>query len=325
MSRVLFSLLITALNAVLWSPDSSALTFRCADVHQEDYPTVQAVKYMSQLLSERSGSDLTIEVFHSQQLGDEKASIEQCRAGGLDMTRVNLAPLIDDVPEAGVPSLPYIFRSEEHMHKVLDGPIGQEMLDAMERIGLVGLAYYDSGARSFYNTKKPIRSIDDFKGLRIRVQQTELFKALVLVLGGVPVPMPYGEVLDTLRSGVIDGAENNLPSYHSSGHYKVAQYYTLDTHSMNPEVLVFSKKVWESLSEENRQLIRQAAKDSVPHMRKFWQERETQTRKALEETGVEVVKNVDKEPFKRATKPIYDRFMTSDKLKDMVRRIEATQ
>lgn len=324
MNKTFSYLLFLVLIPLLAAGEGSALTLRVADVHEEDYPTVQALQRIGQLLAERSGGRLSVEVFHSRQLGEEKESIEQCQAGGLDMVRTNLAPLIDAVPEAGVPALPYIFRSEDHLHRVLDGPIGQQILDALGKTGLIGLCFYDSGARSFYNARKPLRAVEDFKGLRIRVQQTELFKAMVDALGAVPVPMPYGEVRDALRAGIIDGAENNWPSYHSTGHYKVAPYYTGDAHSMTPEVLAFSAKVWAGLSEEDRRLIRQAAADSVPHMRELWREREARARKAVEEGGVEFIEISDKEPFIRAMKPVYERFVITESLRDMVQRIQAT-
>ncbi|MEM5789733.1 MAG: TRAP transporter substrate-binding protein [Syntrophobacteraceae bacterium] len=325
MSKVLFYL-AAVLFGVLWcSTGAMALTLRTADIHREGYPTVEAVKYMGKLLSDRSGGRLSVEVFHSGQLGEEKESLEQCRAGGLDMLRTNLAPLVDEVPEAGVIALPYIFRSEEHLHRVLDGPIGREILDSLEESGLVGLAFYDSGIRSFYTSQKPLRTIEDFKGMRIRVQQTELFKAMVEVLGGIPVPMPYGEVQDALRMGVIDGAENNLPSYHVSGHYTVAKYYSNDGHSMPPEVLVFSKKVWDGLSEEDRLLILQSARDSVPYMREKWRAHEDEAQRVLTRAGVQIIDSIDREPFIEAVRPLYDRYSSTPKLLDMVRRIQETQ
>lgn len=323
MKKACLYLLSLLLIPLLSAGTVSALTLRVADTQGEDYPTVQALKQFGQLLAERSGGRLLVEVFHSRQLGEEKESIEQCQAGGLEMVRTNLAPLIDAAPEAVVPALPYTFHSEDHLHKVLDSPVGQEILDALERTGVIGLVFYDNGVRSFYSTKKPLRSVDDFRGLRIRVQQTELSRAMVEALGGVPVPMPYGEVADALRTGIIDGAENNLPSYHSTGHFKIAKYYAVDGHTMTPEVLVFSKRVWMALPEEDQRLIRQAAQDSVPFMRKLWQERCANARRAVEEGGAEVFDDLDKEPFVKAMKPVYERFITTDSLRDMVRRIEA--
>ncbi|MEN6437977.1 MAG: TRAP transporter substrate-binding protein [Syntrophobacter sp.] len=325
MGKGFVNLLLLVLACLLCIPDASALTLRSADVHSEDYPTVQAVRYMGQLLNERSGGRISLEVLHSGQLGEEKELLEQCRAGGLDMMRTNLAPLSDTVPEIVVPALPYLFRSEEHLHKVLDGPIGREILVALESSDLIGLAFYDSGARSFYNTRKPLRSVEDFKGLRLRVQQSDIFKSLVESLGAVAVPLPFGEVHNALRTGFIDGAENNWPSYESTGHFKEAKYYTVDGHSMTPEVLVFSRKVWADLSGEDKKLILKAAEDSVPYMRSLWREREAQARRAMEQAGVEVVDIADRDPFIRAVKPVYDRYMSMEKVPDLIRRIQNTQ
>jgi len=322
MGRGFANLFLIILTCVMCIPNASALTLRSADVHPEDYPTVQAVKFMGQLLNERSGGRITLEVLHSGQLGEEKELLEQCRAGGLDIMRTNLAPLSDTVPEVVVPALPYLFRSEEHLHQVLDGPIGREILAAIEASDLIGLAFYDSGARSFYNTRKPLRSVEDFKGLRIRVQQSDIFKSLVEALGAVAVPLPFGEVHNALRTGFIDGAENNWPSYESTGHYKEARYYTVDGHSMTPEVLVFSRKIWVDLSAEDRRLILEAAQDSVPYMRDLWRKREGHARRTLEQAGVEVVEIADKSPFIQAVKPVYDRYMSMEKVPDLVRRIQ---
>jgi tripartite ATP-independent transporter DctP family solute receptor len=324
MNKTFRYLLFFLLIPLLSTGEVTALTLRVADVQEENYPTVQALKRVGELLSERSGGRLSLEVFHSRHLGEEKDSIEQCQAGGLEMVRTNLAPLIDAVPEAGVPALPYIFRSEDHLHRVLDGLVGWQILDALGKTGLIGLCFYDSGARSFYNARKPLRSVEDFKGLRIRVQQTELFKAMVEALGAIPIPMPYGEIQNALRAGIIDGAENNWPSYHSTGHYTVAPYYTVDAHSMTPEVLVFSAKVWAGLSREDRSLIQQAASDSVPYMRELWREREAKARRAVEEAGVKTVEILDKEQFIKAMRPVYERFVTTDSIRDMVRRIQET-
>lgn len=305
-----------------WILPAHGVTLRSADTHPEDYPTVQAVKYMGKLLAERSSGRLTVEVFHSRQLGEEKETVDQCRAGGLDIVRLNAAPLTDTVPEAVIPALPFIFRSQEHMYKVLDSAIGEEILKSFEKADLIGLAYYDSGARCFYNTKRKITKLDDLKGLRIRVQQSAMFKAMVESLGAVAVPMPFGEVLDALRVGIIDGAENNIPSYHSTEHYTVAKNFTLDGHAMTPEILVFSKKSWTRLSEEDQKLIRQAAKESGAHMRQLWRERELSARKKIEEAGVTIIDNIDKEPFINAVQPIYTQFVKTPELKALITRIQ---
>ena len=241
------------------------------------------------------------------------------------MNRISLGPFNDIIPETQVPSLPYIFKSVEHMHHVMDGPIGQQILDAFTSHDLIGLAFYDGGARSFYNSKRPINSMADLAGLKFRVMQSDIFVSMVQALGANAVPMPYGEVYSAIQTGVIDGAENNWPSYDTSGHYEVAKYYTLDEHLIVPEVLVMSKKSWEKLSADDQALIRQAAKDSVPVMRKLWFAQEKDSEDKIRAAGNEIVTNIDKAPFIAAMKPVYDKYVTSDVLKDLVARIQATE
>ncbi|BCH20868.1 C4-dicarboxylate ABC transporter [Mesorhizobium sp. L-8-10] len=300
------------------------VTLRSSDTHPDGYPTVEAVKYLGELVKERTGGRIGVEVYHSAQLGEEKDTIEQTRAGVIDMNRVSLGPFNNIVEETQAVSLPYIFKSIDHMHKVMDGPIGDDILKAFEAHDLVGLAFYDSGSRSFYNSKKPIKSIDDLKGMKLRVIQSDVFVAMVNALGANAVPMPYGEVYSAIQTGVIDGAENNWPSYESSKHYEVAKNYTLDQHLIVPEVLVMSKTSWDKLSPEDQAIIRAAAKESVGKMRELWTAREAESEKTVRAAGSEVVVEIDKQPFIDAMKPVYEQFVKSDKLKDLVSRIQAT-
>lgn len=304
---------------------SSARDFRSADVHPGDYPTVAAVNYMGKLVSEQTKGRLGVRVYPSGSLGTEKDNIEQLRIGALDMMRINVGPLNSVVPETIVTVLPFVFRSTEHMRKVLDGPIGDEILASMEAQGLVGLAFYDSGSRSFYTSKKPIRTLADLKGLKIRVQQSDLFVSMIEALGANPTPMPYGEVYTALKTGIVDAAENNWPSYESSRHFEAAKYYNQSEHSLAPEMLVFSKKIWDTLSKDDQALMRKAAKDSVPHMRKLWDEREVKSRKIVEAAGTQVVPIANKQEFIDAMKPVYAKFANTPKLKDLVKRIQETK
>src|SRR5437660_7171067 len=214
--------------------------FRVADTQSEDYPTVQALRYMGRLVEEPSGGRLQSRVFHSRQLGEEKETIEQTRAGAIDLNRSNVALIGTFVPSMNVLAMPFLFRSIEHLQKVLDGPIGNEILGSFEPYGFVGLAFYDSGARSIYNNVRPVRSLADLKDLRIRVQQSEQMSETMRALGATPVELPYGQVLTGLATRLIDGAENNWPSFVTTDHYKHAGHYTLTQHTMSPEVLVMS-------------------------------------------------------------------------------------
>lgn len=320
----------TALTAavaafVLAAGGASARDFRSAEVHPADYPTTLAVQYMGKLLAERSGGKLGVHVYPAGVLGTEKDTVEQLRIGGLDMMRINSAALNSVVPETIVTVMPFLFRSTDHLHHVLDGPIGDEILASMESQGIVGLAFYDSGARSFYTSKKPIRSLADMKGLKIRVQQSDLFVGLIEALHANPTPMPYGEVYTALKTGIVDGAENNWPSYESSRHFESAKFYTLTEHSMAPEVLAFSKIVWDKLSKDEQAMVRKAARDSVPYMRKLWEEREVKSRKTVEAAGVQVITLANKQEFMDAMKPVYAKFADTPKLKDLVKRVQETK
>src|SRR5687767_6259562 len=304
---------------------AQARDFRSAEVHPNDYPTTLAVQQMGKLVAERSKGKMGVKVYPSGALGTEKDNIEQLRLGALDMMRINVAPLNAVVPETIATGLPFVFRSVEHMRKVLDGPVGDEILKAMEAQGLVGLAFYDSGARSFYTVKKPIKTVADMKGLKIRVQQSDLFVATIEALGANPTPMPYGEVYTALKTGIVDAAENNFPSYESSRHFEAAKYYTMTEHSMAPEVLVFSKVIWDSLPEEDQALIRKAAKESVPHMRKLWDEREAKARQTVEAGGAEIIPLEDRQAWVDAMQPVYAEFAATPELQALVQQVQATQ
>jgi tripartite ATP-independent transporter DctP family solute receptor len=227
-------------------------------------------------------------------------------------------------PETMVPTMPFLFRSKEHMRKVLDGPVGDQILAACASQGFVGLAFYDSGSRSLYTVKKPVKTLADMKGLKIRVQQSDLWVALLQAMGANATPMPYGEVYTGLKTGVVDGAENNWPSYDTSHHYEVAKFYSMTEHSMAPEMLLISKRSWDALSPDEQKIFRQAAKESVPYMRKLWDAKEAASRAIVEKAGSQIVE-VDKAPFQRAMKPVYDKFITDAKLKDMIKRVQDTK
>lgn len=304
---------------------AAAREFRSADVHPADYPTVMAVKFMGEQLAAASGGAMGVKVYPNGALGNERDTIEQLKIGGLDMMRINVAPLNNVVPETIVPALPFLFRSEDHMHAVLDGPIGEQILAAMEAQGMIGLAFYDSGARSLYTATKPVKSLADVSGMKIRVQQSDLFVAMVEALGANPTPMPYGEVYTALKTGIVDAAENNFPSYESSRHFEAAKYYTMTEHSMAPEVLAFSKVVWDTLTPEEQAMIRKAAKESVPHMRQLWDEREGKARATVEAAGSEIITLEDRQAWVDAMQPVYAKFASTPELQDMVQKVQATQ
>jgi TRAP-type C4-dicarboxylate transport system substrate-binding protein len=203
--------------------------------------------------------------------------------------------------------------------------IGQEILDAFEEHNLIGLAFYDAGARSIYNRNRPVDSIDDLEGMRIRVMQSDVFVDMTQALGANATPMPYGEVYSSIQTGVIDGAENNWPSYESSGHYEVAGFYTLTEHLIVPEVLVMSKQRWDSLSPEDQAIVRDAARESVAHERELWEAREKVSEEHVLAAGAQIIRGIDKAPFQAAMAPVYERHATSDKLRSLIERIQAVE
>jgi len=312
-------LLVAAL--VQGSAPAAARDFRAADTQAEDYPTVQALQFMDKLVATKTGGRHRIRVFHSRQLGEEKETIEQTRVGAIDLNRTNVAPIGGLVPEANVLALPFLFRSIEHLYKVLDGPIGADVLASFVPHGFVGLAFYDSGARSIYNSVRPVRSLADLKGLRLRVQQSDLMMAMIKALGAEPLAMPYGQVLTGLTTGLIDGAENNWPSYITTNHFMAARYYTVTEHTMSPEVLVMSRKAWNSLPAEDQLIFRQAAQDSAHFMRQQWKSWEERSREQAQQAGCLVITDFDKRAFVDAMAEIYDKFASDPKLKSLVDRI----
>ena len=271
------ALALVAAACVPARDSAAAREFRAADTQAADYPTVRALEYMGRLIEQRTDGRHRIRVFHSRQLGEEKETIEQTRAGAIDINRTNVGPLGSLVPVANALALPFLFRSIEHLHAVMDGPIGEEILASFEQYGFVGLTFYDSGARSIYNSKRPVYTLADLKGLRIRIQQSELMAEMIRALGAQPVELPYGQVETGLATGLVDGAENNWPSFVTTGHYKYARNYTLTEHTMSPEVLIMSLRAWQSLSDADKAIFRDAARESNRFMREQWTALETQS------------------------------------------------
>lgn len=322
--RTVAALAGAAFATALAGQAQAQTTLRSTDIHPTDYPTVEAVRHISKLLEERTKGRIKINVFHSAQLGQEKDTIEQTRFGVIDINRINMAPFNNLIPETNVPSLPFVFRSVEHMRKVMDGPIGDDLLKKFEAHDLVGLAFYDSGSRSFYNSKRAINTPADMKGLKIRVQQSDMFVSLVQALGANATPMPFGEVYSALQTGVIDGAENNWPSFESTRHYEVSKFYSLTEHSLSPEVLVMSKRSFEKLSKEDQAIMKAAAKESVIKMRELWDAREKASEDKVRAGGAQINK-VEKQPFVDAMAPVYAKFAADAKLKEMVAAIQAVK
>ena len=314
--------LVAVAALTLAASTSMARTFRSAEVHAKDFPTNQAVQHMGEELSKATGGKHTIKIFADSSLGSEKDTVEQVKIGALDMVRVNTGSFHGIVPESLIPALPFLFRDIEHFRKTMYGPQGDKILAAFEKAGFIGLALYESGARSMY-AKKPIKNLADVKGLKIRVQPSDLFVSLVGAMGASATPMPFAEVYTGLKTGLIDAAENNYPSYDETKHYESAPVYSETMHSMAPEVLVFSKKVWDTLSKEEQAAIRKAAKDSVPYYVKLWEAKEKASKDAVVKAGAKIVPagEIDRKAFVEAEKPVWDKFATTPELKALVTEI----
>ena len=322
-SRFHASIGILALTAAgLVSSSAVAREFRSAEVHAKDFPTNQAVMYMGEQLSQATGGKDKIKIFGDSALGSEKDTVEQVKIGALDMVRVSTASFHGIVPESLIPSLPFLFRDIDHFRKAMYGAEGDKILAAFDKAGFIGLCLYESGARSMY-AKKPIKSVADMKGLKVRVQPSDLMVGMVNAMGASPTPMPFAEVYTGLKSGLIDAAENNIPSYEETKHYESAPIYSETMHVMTPEVLVFSKKVWETLTPQEQAAIRKAAKASVPYYVKLWEAKEKDARAAVLKGGAKIIDSsqIDKKSFVDVEKPVWDKFASTPELKSLLQSI----
>ena len=294
-----------------------------SDTHPADYPTVQAVTEMGRLLAERTSGRLGIRIYAGGQLGAERDTLEITTFGGLDMNRVFLSPLNAIEPTTTIPSLPFLFHSKDHMRRTLDGAPGRAILDTLAPHGLIGLCYYDSGERSFYNTKRPILTPADMKGMKIRTPNSDMSVAMINATGANATPMDLGEVYQSLVQGVVDGAENNWPSYESGRHFEAAKYFSLTRHVMTPEVLLMSKARWDKLTPADRDIVMACAAESVPYMRKLWDERVEGSRNRLLAAGVQENEVTDREAFVKLMQPVYAQFVKTPLEKRIVAEIEA--
>jgi tripartite ATP-independent transporter DctP family solute receptor len=314
----------TLLAALLSTAASAQTVLRSSDTHPDGYPTVEAVKYFGELVKERTAGRYSVDVYHSAQLGQEADTNEQVRSGVIDLNRSSMAPWNSLVPLTKIPSLPYLFTSPDHARKVMAGEIGDEIAKGFDQHNVVLIAFYDGGARSFYNSKKPINSIADLAGQKYRVIQSDVFVDMVAALGATATPMPYGEVYSSIETGVIDGAENNFPSYESAKHFEVAKNYALDEHTIVPEVFVMSKVAWDKLSDEDKAIFKQAGKDSMEKQWELWDARVASSRKIVEDAGSQIT-TPEKQPFIDAMKPVYEKYVNTPELKDLVARIQAVK
>jgi tripartite ATP-independent transporter DctP family solute receptor len=315
-------------SAVLCAGSSiaSAKEWRGWNIHAPGYPNTVALEDFAKALADKTKGEITATVYNNAVLGDQADAIEQTRNGALDFANFNLGPMGPIVPMTNVLSLPFLFNSVDQMHHVMDGPIGQKFSDAMSEKGLVALSWFDSGARSMYNTKRPITKPDDVKGLKIRVMDNSLYVDMIQAMGGNATPMAFGEVYQSLKTGVIDGAENNYPSYAETNHYEVAKYYSTTDHLIIPECLCISKASWDALSPDNQKIVRQAAIDAAVEQRKLWAEDTEKAKEKVEADGAKVNEIKDLKPFQDAMQPVYDKYYKAHpEMKALVDEIRAVQ
>ena len=304
----------------------SEMVLKSADVHPFGYPTVEAVKWMGEQLDQRTDGRLSVEIYPSMQLGGEKEMIEQAQVGALAMARVSVGPMGPLVPELNVFNLPYLFRDGAHMEAVIDGPIGDELLQKVTdhpTAGLVGLCWMNAGTRNVYNSKHPVRSMADLQGLKIRMMGNPIFVDTMNAMGGNGVSMGFDQLINGLQTGVVDGAENNYPTYSSGQHYRYAKYYSRTEHLMIPEILVFSKRQWEQLSKEDQDLIMSLAKEAQQRQRELWYEMEEKALADMKANGVEVIEVEDKEALRDAVRPVWDKH--GAQYAELIERIQAVQ
>lgn len=288
--------------------------FSYAENQPEDYPTTLGAKYFAELVEERTNGRIRILVQPVGVLGSENKVIKQMQYGGIDFTRVSLAQLAEYIPSLNVLQMPYLYTDSDHMWRVLDGEIGDAFLESVSADDVIGLSWYDAGARNFYNSVQPITCLEDLKGMRIRVQESDLAVDMVEALGATAIPIAYGDVYASLERQVVDGAENNWPSYEAMRHYEVAKYYTVDEHSRVPEMQICSAYTWQKLSPEDREIILECARESALYEREVWTQREEQSRSIAIENGTKVVElsAEEKKRFQNAVYGVYEKYCGDD-------------
>lgn len=299
------------------------LVLKIAHVLDQGHPVHVAMEFFKERLREKSKGRVELQIFPNSQLGSETETVEQVQRGALAMAKTSAAPLEGFIPEMGVFSLPYLFRDEDHYWKALTSDVGREIASAGKAVGLRGLCYYDGGARSFYTIEAPILSPADLAGKKIRVMRSKTSMDLIKQLGGAPTPIPWGELYSALQQGMVDGAENNTPSFFSSRHYEVTKHYSLDEHTRIPDIIMFSEKLWQKMTTQQREWVQEAADESTTHQRKIWKESSAKALATLQKAGLKVY-HPEKGPFEEKVAPMFAR-LEGTRVGDLVKRIRAVR
>ena len=288
------------------------------------HPVHQAMEFLADRVSEKSNGRMRIDIYPSEQLGSERECLELLQIGSLAMTKVSCSVLEGFVPAMSVLSLPYLFKDEEHRYKILEGEIGRKLLLEGEIYWLRGLCYYDAGSRSFYTKDKPILSPSDLAGIKVRTQESSTSMRMVQAFGGSPTPIAWGELYSALQQGVVDGAENNPPSFHLSRHYEVCKFYSLDEHTAVPDVLIISTKIWHDLSPEYQQLLQEAAYESEQYQKELWKKATQHALEQVQKSGVKIY-YPDKNLFAEKVKPIYEEYKKQPEIYQLIQQIQAVK
>ena len=324
-TRILGRMGVAAVTVAASVGLAQSAEWRGWNIHVEGYPNTVAMDKFAELLAEKTNGEITLKMFHGGVLGSQPDAIEQVRAGALAIGNFNLGPMGPTIPETNVVSLPFIFKDMSHMHRALDGDAGAQISAGMEKKGLIALAWYDSGARSFYNSTKPITKPEDVAGMKVRVMNNDLYSGMINALGGNPSPMAFSEVYQSLKTGVVDGAENNWPSYESTGHFEVAGYYSLSQHLIIPECVCINADAYNALTDAQKAAVKEAAVESAILRRKLWEERAEASRQKVMAAGVKFNEIPDKAAFQAAMKPVYDNYLAANPdIKPLVELIQNT-
>ncbi len=318
----LLAIILLGLALSACGKDSGVTVLHLGHGLDTGHPVHQGMEYMAERLAEKSNGSVTIAIYPNQQLGSERQCLELVQIGSMAMTKVSAAVLENFAPATTVLSLPYLFTGREHVYKFQDSPLGKQLLTESEQFRLRGLVYFDAGQRSFYTKDKAVRTPADLRGQKIRVQLSNTAINMVKALGGSPTPISYGELYTALQQGVVDGAENNPPSFYTSRHYEVCKYYTLDEHTATPDVLIIGTEAWNRLTPEQQGWVQEAADEAVVFQRKLWQEAEQEALDAVVAAGVEIIRP-DKAPFMEQTRSILDDYHEDPVIYDLIQQIQS--
>lgn len=311
------------LAAILLAGTAQAQELRGWNTHVPDYPVSIALDRFVELVEERTEGRVQMQNYHGATLGEGEFATEQLQFGALDYGVFSTAPMVNTVKELGVTSLPYVFKDPEHQYRVMEGPIGADIAAAMAEANMVPLSWFASGSRSFY-ANAPLNSVEDIAGKKFRVQNSDINVAMVEALGANATPLPFGEVYTSIQSGVVDGAENNWPSYESTGHFEVAPYYIIDNHTIVPEGIIFAKSTWDKIAEADQAIIQEAAQEAALYQRELWAEREAKSREIVEAGGSTIIEGIDTTTFADKMGPVYEQFASDPVVADLLKRIQET-